>query len=200
MKNTIILIAIILFSININSQNLVGAWERTQKNELGTMEKQIVIFSSNGFQSISIFNAESGEFIYTNGGTWELSGDDLTEKYSDGKSVKDLQNFSEQKDGKEYKYEWWMDGMRRFLNSPDSKPVQDKTIYEKFSRKFNRSKYGNVLTKWSTPREFAIGMAAQNSANRCLLRGRNGDWDAEELMKDFHIFKINFSETSKPLS
>ena len=80
MKNTIILIAIILFSININSQNLVGAWERTQKNELGTMEKQIVIFSSNGFQSISIFNAESGEFIYTNGGTWELSGDDLTEK------------------------------------------------------------------------------------------------------------------------
>ena len=80
MKNTIILIAIILFSININSQNLVGAWERTQKNELGTMEKQIVIFSSNGFQSIIIFNAESGEFIYTNGGTWELSGDDLTEK------------------------------------------------------------------------------------------------------------------------
>ena len=80
MKNTIILIAIILFSININAQNLVGAWERTQKNELGTMEKQIVIFSSNGFQSISIFNAESGEFIYTNGGTWELSGDDLTEK------------------------------------------------------------------------------------------------------------------------
>ena len=80
MKNTITLIVIILFSININSQNLVGAWERTQKNELGTMEKQIVIFSSNGFQSISIFNAESGEFIYTNGGTWELSGDDLTEK------------------------------------------------------------------------------------------------------------------------
>ena len=28
-------------------------------------------------------------------------------------------------------------------------------------------------------------MAAQNSANRCLLRGRNGDWDAEELMKDY---------------
>ena len=75
--------------------------------------------------------------------------------------------------------------MRSFLNSPDSKPVQDETIYQKFSRKFKRSKYGNVLTKWSTPREFAIGMAAQNSANLCLLRGRNEDWDAEELMKDY---------------
>ncbi len=132
--------------------------------------------------------AAVGRLHFTTSGLdllYEMMGDDLTEKYFDGKSVKDLQNFSEQKDGKEYKYEWWMDGMRRFLNSPDSKPVQDKTIYEKFSRKFNRSKYGNVLTKWSTPREFAIGMAAQNSANRCLLRGRNGDWDAEELMKDY---------------
>ena len=132
--------------------------------------------------------AAVGRLHFTTSGLdllYEMMGDDLTEKYFDGKSVKDLQNFSEQKDGKEYKYEWWMEGMREFLSSKDSKPVQDKAIYEKFSRKFNRSKYGNVLTKWSTPREFAIGMAAQNSANLCLLRGRNADWNAEELMKDY---------------
>ena len=80
MKKIILLISIILFSMNINSQSLIGSWERVQENESGIKEKQIVIFSSNGFQSISIFNAETGEFIYTNGGTWKLKGDNLTEK------------------------------------------------------------------------------------------------------------------------
>ena len=132
--------------------------------------------------------AAVGRLHFTTSGLdllYEMMGDELTEKYFDGKSVNDLQKFSKQVNGKELNYSWWEDGMRSFLNSPDSKPVQDETIYQKFSRKFNRSKYGNVLTKWSTPREFAIGMAAQNSANLCLLRGRNEDWDAEELMKDY---------------
>lgn len=80
MKNSIILITILLFSFDLNSQSLIGAWERIKVNESGINEKQTVIFSSNGFQSISIFNAETGEFIYTNGGTWALNGDDLTEK------------------------------------------------------------------------------------------------------------------------
>ena len=80
MKNIITLILLVLFSTSIKSQSLIGSWELTQENELGIEEKQIVIFSSNGYQSISIFNAETGEFIYTNGGTWELNGDDLTEK------------------------------------------------------------------------------------------------------------------------
>ena len=80
MKNIITLILLVLFSTSIKSQSLIGSWELTQENELGIKEKQIVIFSSNGYQSISIFNAETGEFIYTNGGTWELNGDDLTEK------------------------------------------------------------------------------------------------------------------------
>ena len=80
MKNSIILITILLFSFDLNSQSLIGAWERIKVNESGIKKKQTVIFSSNGFQSISIFNAETGEFIYTNGGTWALNGDDLTEK------------------------------------------------------------------------------------------------------------------------
>ena len=109
--------------------------------------------------------AAVGRLHFTTSGLdllYDMMGDKITQKYFDGKSVKDLQNFSEQKDGKEYKHDWWMDGMREFLSSKDSKPVQDETIYQKF-----------------------IGMAAQNSANLCLLRGRNADWDAEELMKDY---------------
>ena len=80
MKNSITLLLVALIALPLNSQNLVGAWERTTENEAGIKEKQSVIFSSNGFQSISIFNAETGEFIYTNGGTWDLNGEYLTEK------------------------------------------------------------------------------------------------------------------------
>ncbi len=80
MKNIITIILLVLFTTSIKSQSLIGSWELIQENESGVKEKQIVIFSSNGFQSISIFNAETGEFIYSNGGTWELNGDDLTEK------------------------------------------------------------------------------------------------------------------------
>ena len=64
--------------------------------------------------------AAVGRLHFTTSGLdllYDMMGDNLTQKYFDGKSVKDLQNFSEQKDGKEYKYEWWMDGMREFLSS-----------------------------------------------------------------------------------
>ena len=80
MKKLNIFLIILFFTNSLISQNLIGAWERIQKNESGIKEKQIVIFSSNGYQSISIFNAENGSFIYTNGGTWKLNGDYLTEK------------------------------------------------------------------------------------------------------------------------
>tara|TARA_B100001113_G_scaffold329408_1_gene304269 strand:+ start:49 stop:759 length:711 start_codon:yes stop_codon:yes gene_type:complete len=80
MKKLNVFLIILFFTNNLISQNLIGAWERIQKNESGIKEKQIVIFSSNGYQSISIFNAENGNFIYTNGGTWKLNGDYLTEK------------------------------------------------------------------------------------------------------------------------
>jgi len=80
MKNIITLILLVLFSTSIKSQSLIGSWELTLENKFGIKEKQIVIFSSNGFHSISIFNSETGEFIYTKGGTWELNGDDFTEK------------------------------------------------------------------------------------------------------------------------
>jgi len=62
--------------------------------------------------------AAVGRLHFTTSGLdllYDMMGNNITQKYFDGKSVKDLQNFSEQKDGKEYKSKWWMDGMREFL-------------------------------------------------------------------------------------
>ena len=79
MKKTIILIIFILSITNTNAQSFVGAWERNHVSEQGEELKSVVIFSD-GFQSISTYEAQTGKFIYSNGGTWELSGDTMTEK------------------------------------------------------------------------------------------------------------------------
>ena len=131
------------------------------------------------------FTTSGLPLLYTN------MGNTLTEHYFDGRSVRDLKKFSERVNGRELDYDWWEEGMEEFLNSTDSIPIQNNTIYEKFSNKFGREKYGNVSTLWTTPREFAIGMAAQNSANRCLYRGRRYNWNAEELMRDYCVGRDN---------
>jgi len=67
-----------LLCIQMFSQSPVGAWERYFQDENGTEIRSVVIFSER-FQSIAMFNAKSGEFIYSNGGTWELNGNMMTE-------------------------------------------------------------------------------------------------------------------------
>ena len=80
-KLKFIFLFIISLSFNFMcfSQNPIGAWERYYEDENGTKIKSVVIFSEK-FQSIAMFNASSGEFIYSNGGTWELNENMMTEK------------------------------------------------------------------------------------------------------------------------
>lgn len=78
MKKILFLI-IYIFLININnSQSLIGAWERNHVSENGTDLKSVVIFSD-GFQAISTYESKTGKFIYSNGGTWKLEGNNMTE-------------------------------------------------------------------------------------------------------------------------
>jgi len=73
------LFLMVLFSLSAISQSVIGAWERDHVSENGDKLKSVVIFAD-GYQSISIFKSESGEFVYSNGGTWSLNGDIMTEK------------------------------------------------------------------------------------------------------------------------
>ena len=78
MKKILFLI-IYIFIININnSQSLIGAWERNHVSENGIDLKSVVIFSD-GFQAISTYESKTGRFIYSNGGTWKLEGNNMTE-------------------------------------------------------------------------------------------------------------------------
>ena len=80
LKTCIYYVALIsLFFSCSEAPSLVGAWERYYMDMNGTNVRSVVIFSDK-FQSISMYNAKTGEFIYSNGGTWELNGNVITEK------------------------------------------------------------------------------------------------------------------------
>ena len=65
-KLSITIIILILANLFSYAQSPVGAWERYYNDENGNTIRSVVIFSEK-FQSIAMFNAMSGEFIYSNG-------------------------------------------------------------------------------------------------------------------------------------
>lgn len=79
MKKIIVLLFCIFLSFGIKAQSFIGAWERYHTSESGEKLKSVVIFS-NGYQVITTYDSKTGEFISTNGGTWKLLGDTMTEK------------------------------------------------------------------------------------------------------------------------
>ena len=76
MRNSIIFICF-LFCVNAFAQSLVGSWEGNMERN-GEQLRNVVIFSET-HQVATFYDAESGAFIGTNGGSWSLQGDQITE-------------------------------------------------------------------------------------------------------------------------
>lgn len=79
MKKIIVLLICTFLSFGVNAQIFIGAWERYHTSENGEKLKSVVIFSE-GYQVITTYDSKTGKFISTNGGTWKLIGDTITEK------------------------------------------------------------------------------------------------------------------------
>ena len=79
MKKIIVLFICTFLSFGINSQSVIGAWELYHTSENGEKLKSVVIFSD-GYQVISTYDSKTGKFMSSNGGTWKLVGDTMTEK------------------------------------------------------------------------------------------------------------------------
>lgn len=69
----------VLLNITASSQSFIGAWEGYSTNAEGDKIKSVVIFSD-GYQVLTNYDATTGKFISTNGGTWSLNGITMTEK------------------------------------------------------------------------------------------------------------------------
>ncbi len=79
MKKIIVLLICTFLSFGIKAQSFIGAWERFHTSEKGEKLKSVVIFSD-GYQVIATYASRTGKFISSNGGTWKLEGDTMTEK------------------------------------------------------------------------------------------------------------------------
>lgn len=78
MKRLTLLILSIFFSITLQSQSLLGAWESTIQTPTDDKISNVVIFAE-GYQVATTYNATTGKFISTNGGAWSLQGNTITE-------------------------------------------------------------------------------------------------------------------------
>ena len=73
------LFTLILFSQFLNSQSIIGAWEKFETQSDGSTHRHVVIFAEY-YKSYSVFDNLNGKFISTNGGSWFLEGSTLNEK------------------------------------------------------------------------------------------------------------------------
>jgi len=79
MKNIILTLIFTFLSYGIQAQSFVGAWETHHTSENGEKLKSVLIFSEK-HQVITTYNSKTNKFLSTNGGTWKLIGNTMTEK------------------------------------------------------------------------------------------------------------------------
>src|SRR5690554_3075427 len=77
MKKIIFFLICSLLSSGIQSQGIIGAWEQYHTSEENGNLKTVYIYSDEYFTSTT-FNANSGEFIATKGGSWKMENDSVT--------------------------------------------------------------------------------------------------------------------------
>lgn len=78
-KHVCFIIISSIYFLNIQAQSFIGAWEGFHTSEEGAKIKSVVIFSD-GYQVMTTYDATTGKFLSTNGGTWSLDGDTMTEE------------------------------------------------------------------------------------------------------------------------
>jgi len=78
MRKTIFIFIFCVLPLGLKAQSFIGAWETYHTSENGDQLKSVVIFGD-GYQVIATYNKKTGKFIRTEGGTWKLEGDTMTE-------------------------------------------------------------------------------------------------------------------------
>ena len=78
MRKTIFIFIFCVFPLGLIAQSFIGAWETYHTSENGDQLKSVVIFGD-GYQVIATYDLKTGKFIRTEGGTWKLDGDIMTE-------------------------------------------------------------------------------------------------------------------------
>lgn len=78
MKRFFLILFIFSLFTGVYGQDLIGAWESLSVLEDGQRVKSIVVLTED-YQVMTKYEAETGNFIMTNGGAWTQDGDTVTE-------------------------------------------------------------------------------------------------------------------------
>ena len=79
MKKTVLLLVCMLLGMFGKAQTLIGAWEGNHSSEKGAKLTTILIFTE-GYNVKTTFEAQTGKFVGTKGGSWKSSDGTLIEK------------------------------------------------------------------------------------------------------------------------
>lgn len=78
MKKITLLLLFMCFSVAIHAQSIIGAWETSSTSENGAQLRTVIIFAD-GYYALTNYNASTGAFVSTTGGSWTLQGDKMTQ-------------------------------------------------------------------------------------------------------------------------
>jgi hypothetical protein len=78
MKKFLKLYLVIFGSGILQAQSLIGAWQFDYVSESGEPLTNVLIVAD-GYQVVTTCNSQTGAFIHTNGGTWEVHSNIMTE-------------------------------------------------------------------------------------------------------------------------
>lgn len=79
MKKISVLIIFLLGCLGSSAQSITGAWERNFTNENGEEIKTVTVYTD-GYYVFTTYEAKTGKFINTKGGSFSLSENTITEK------------------------------------------------------------------------------------------------------------------------
>lgn len=169
----IILITIMLISVSVNAQSIIGAWERIHFSDNGKELKSVVIFTES-HQSISVIETRTGKLIHSNGGTWELDGNTMTE-------VVEFDTDNPERVGKSVVFDVTISD--EYLEIPGSK--------RKFYR-LDNGKPGDLNGAWLMSGRFRNGIMQIRETNRPrktmkILSGTKFQWIAYDTNKKTFI-------------
>jgi len=78
MNKTIIFLICSFLSFGIHAQSIIGAWEHYHTSAENENLRSVFIVSDK-YQVLTTYNADSGAFVATKGGSWEMQADTITE-------------------------------------------------------------------------------------------------------------------------
>ena len=153
---------------------IVDINDKIISNKGASKDYDDLFIDTNGYTAVGILH-------FTRGGLEDLYNVMDTVKYF-GKTPNEMIGTIDNYEGKEYYDDEWRESMEEFLNSDESKEVQDKAIVEYHKEKIEKITEG----KPHTPREYAIIMSISNSSPvllKNLDEKHNGDF--EKMMGEY---------------